>query len=257
MSKISIDINNHRLDDISCIIFDKDGTLTDSHIYWAEIIRRRCISICKKYKLDLTKDYVLFASNMGLNLKTKRLKSKGPIAIKSRNEVIKVVLDTLEDRGVVSYEELIDKLFTEVHLSFQKDAFKFTVPIKPACMLVEKLKLLGIKLALVTSDSESNAKLAMNEIGLINKFDLILGCDSGYGDKVTGEPARYVCNRLSVNPQEVIAIGDAEMDLKMANNSNLLTSILVASGQIPKSSLSDLTRYTVSDLSELSVHLMG
>ena len=38
---INIINKNFRINNIEGIIFDKDGTLTDSSYYWAEIIKRR------------------------------------------------------------------------------------------------------------------------------------------------------------------------------------------------------------------------
>ena len=38
---IDIKVNGEVIRNIEGVIFDKDGTLTDSHIYWSEIIRRR------------------------------------------------------------------------------------------------------------------------------------------------------------------------------------------------------------------------
>ena len=37
---INIYSKNFRLNDIEGIIFDKDGTLTDSSFYWSEIIKK-------------------------------------------------------------------------------------------------------------------------------------------------------------------------------------------------------------------------
>ena len=38
--------------DIKGVIFDKDGTLTNSNIFWAEIIKRRSIEVINSTKLD-------------------------------------------------------------------------------------------------------------------------------------------------------------------------------------------------------------
>ena len=44
---VNFRINDENLSGIEGVIFDKDGTLTDSHIYWSEIIRRRANKICQ------------------------------------------------------------------------------------------------------------------------------------------------------------------------------------------------------------------
>ena len=48
---INLKAKNFELNDIELIIFDKDGTITDSHYFWQEIINRRAKKICKKLSL--------------------------------------------------------------------------------------------------------------------------------------------------------------------------------------------------------------
>ena len=49
---INLVSKDFRLNDIEGIIFDKDGTLTDSSFYWSEIIKRRSHKIVKDFKLS-------------------------------------------------------------------------------------------------------------------------------------------------------------------------------------------------------------
>ena len=87
MSDILFEDYKFKIKNIEGIIFDKDGTLTDSNFYWSEIIKRRAYEIIKILNID--KDYYKYLCNsMGLDLKNNKLFEKGPIAIKSRDEVI-------------------------------------------------------------------------------------------------------------------------------------------------------------------------
>ena len=72
---------NLSFDEIECVILDKDGTITDSHYYWSEIIIRRARMIIETLNLD-QKCFELIASSMGLNTFSNKLSNEGPIALK-------------------------------------------------------------------------------------------------------------------------------------------------------------------------------
>ena len=94
---INIASKNFRIENIDAIIFDKDGTLTDSSIYWSEIIKRRS----KKIQEDLLlskEEYYELLKVMGLDITSNKLLPEGPIAIKSRKEVIDVIISHLKKR---------------------------------------------------------------------------------------------------------------------------------------------------------------
>ena len=116
---INIISKNFRLNDIEGIIFDKDGTLTDSSFYWSEIIKRRSHKIVNDLKL-LKEDYFQLYKVMGLNLKTNKLLPEGPIAIKSRSEVIDKIICHLEKK-IYKLTKNIWKIYLEIFIqNFQK-----------------------------------------------------------------------------------------------------------------------------------------
>ncbi len=241
-----------RLDNISGIIFDKDGTLTDSSFYWSEIIKRRSQKIVNDLFLKHI-DYLDLMKVMGLDLNSNQLLPEGPIAIKSRKEVILKIINHFQKMNIQIKAEYLEDVFKEIHKDFAKDAHKYILPIYPAKNLVEKLQKFKVKLFLITSDTKYNADETIRVLDLKNKFDFVIGGDSKFGNKSLGKGCNYICQNFSINPKEVICIGDTPVDHEMAVNANLKASLLVESGQIDLDTLSQFSNYCLSDLSSIRI----
>ncbi len=249
---INIRANSILFENIECIIFDKDGTLTDSHLYWSEIIKLRSGLICRDWKLSEQIYYDLL-TQMGYDYTQDKLFPSGPIAIKNREEVVDTIYLFLK-KSIPSISKLyLLECFSKVHQQFSLVASNYIKPIPSAVDKVQLFKSKGLKLALLTSDTEQNANTSLCSLGLTNVFDVVIGRDSGCGNKITGRPATHVTELLSTTPANTLAIGDAPMDYEMSINSQLAGCILVATGQIPLCQLIKYTQSSVATLDFISI----
>ena len=191
---------------------------------------------------------------MGLDLNKKQLLPNGPIALETREKVIEILLKKIGFLDLRINEADLRKIFIKVNDDFQKKSYNFIIGIDSACDFISQCHKLNIKLALITSDTNENAKKALNKLKIADKFDLIIGGDSKFGDKTNGQSSIFTCEYLNSDPKNVICIGDTYSDYLMAKNAGLKGSILVATGQIPLSSLSKYTKYAIPSLRDISMY---
>jgi len=248
---IKISSHNWELNNITGIIFDKDGTLINSHIYWGRIIHYRTIKILEHYQLSKSL-YSDISKAMGFCTVNKKLLPEGPIAILSREEVINFLNKYLNKLGINSDENAISKIFSIEHAAFNNDLKDYIKPLPGVINMLKQLKEKNIVMAIVTSDTIENTNKTLDILGLNNYFDLILGKDSTKESKKTGVPAIKAMKMLNILPENTVCIGDAPMDLLMAKNSNSY-GIGVSSGQLSIEALKKYSDFTVNSLEELTI----
>jgi phosphoglycolate phosphatase len=250
-SVVSISANGWKLDGVSAILFDKDGTFVDSHQYWGKIIFHRSKAICEAFHLDTS-----YIENlevvMGFSRSLGRLLSTGPIALVSRDEVIEFVTQYLLTQNVKASKLQVSEIFEHVHHEMEKidDHIKL---IPEALPLFKSLKERGIKLAVVTTDAIKNTEMTLELLGLRSYFSAIVGRESCQEPKASGVPATIALSKLGISSQKSICVGDAPMDMQMALKSGCQACIGVATGQVSEYDLRKVTPYVVGNLSQLSI----
>lgn len=249
---ITITAANWQIDNITGVLFDKDGTLIDSHLYWGRIIQRRAQAIIQYYGLsnDLFPSLTLV---MGFDLSSGRLRPEGPIALVSREEVIKVVQLYLEGLEVSSKEEQIEKLFLQEHEAFMKEIHNYICLLPGVLPFLEELSGHNVKLAVVTTDSIKNTQESLEYSQIAKYFHCVVGKESVKEIKATGIPAQEAMRLLNVLAETTVCIGDAPMDLLMAQNSGCKAGIGVCTGQLQKGSLEPYSHYVVDGFNQLSI----
>ena len=249
---ISLSSSSWKIEQIDAVLFDKDGTLIDSHVYWGRIIEKRSYALIKKLGLN-DEIHPELCKKMGFFLEKRILLPEGPIALVSREKVIEVLVNFLVEQGIAATFTEIDKLFIEVHSDFLNEINSYIKILPGVEELLKKIKDKKIKTAVVTTDSIKNTKEIVKLLNIDKYFDLLLGKEATPLPKISGKPALIALEQLNIEPARAIAIGDSPMDITMAKQAHLKAAVAVALGQVSFEELEKETAYVVNGYNELSV----
>jgi len=179
---------------ISVILFDMDGVLTDSIDLWFNAVT----TVFHRY----------FNENPSREKFNKYLH-------KSTREMIRGIVDLSTPSS-----ELIDKLTAMVDGCFESEMIPKLQPIPNAENLIKDLYRRKYRLGVVTNGSETTSKKMIRHLGLIDYFEYIFGCN---GEKPKPDPALLLkaLKQFNVEPEECVYIGDSYTDLLASNKAEI------------------------------------
>lgn len=242
-----------KLPGIGGVLFDKDGTLIDSHLYWGKIIENRARAVSDHFGLK-TSLFRGLCLSMGYSRELRRLIPEGPVALVGREKVIVAVREFLRRHGTPSEVGELDALFGKVHKEFQKEAFAYLRILPGVEKILSVLRNYEIRMGVVTSDAVDNTREVLESLKVLSFFSVIIGRESTVESKESGIPAKVAVSMLGTDAQSIVAIGDAPADVLMARAAGLKAAVAVATGQVPYENLCTLTPFAVHHLDELSVN---
>ena len=247
-----IEMNGARLEGIKLVIFDKDGTLIDIHLYWGQMVQHRAELISQKLGLS-NEDVYGLAYAMGMDLKKMKIKPDGPVGIKKRQIVMQAALDYLESIGMDGNEQLCKDIFNEVDRLSLERLKKLIHPLKGLYKMFEELEKTGCAVAIATTDLTQRAEVAMKQLGILEKIRVVVGADMVSKTKPDPEMVHIILNKLGIPANETIMVGDATTDVQMGISAGLRASVGVLSGLTNRSNLEQVTPYVINDISEIGI----
>jgi len=181
---------------IKAIIWDLDGTLIDFKINSIEA-RRKAIKILRSY--GIPKKQLSIRKSILENVKHSRL--------------------IFKENGVSSEE--IQKMINEVNKAVirveHKAALKASLT-KGIEKVLEFIQNNMIKQAIFTYNTHENAVLSLQTTNIEKYFELIVGRDDVNNLKPHPDHLKTICERLNVEFNDIIVIGDTDTDIEAALN---------------------------------------
>jgi phosphoglycolate phosphatase-like HAD superfamily hydrolase len=240
------------IENIETVLFDKDGTIQNLHVYWGEIVQMRSRALVEKFQLkpNFFKKICLW---MGYDLSSKKLLQKGPVGILSRDEIIDKLVIDFKNENIEIPRINISDLFDDIHKKFLEKMDNYVKILPGVKTFIINLKKRSIKIAIVTADSVDNAKKCMKLLKLDKYIDQYIGRDHSSLPKTSGEQAKIALKLLNADNKETVCFGDAPMDLIMAEKSQLKAGIGIISGQTPFDELSKYSKYVLKSFNDLKI----
>ncbi len=249
---VNIKINDHTIEDIGLIIFDRDGTLIDLYSYWSWMVKKRAELICQKLSLGQRHQTELMFA-MGIDEENRKIRTEGPVGIKKREIVMQSAIDYLSSIGLADTFKICLQSFQETDQLSLANLSAIIKPIPGLYELFNQLVKNSCKIAIATTDKTERARIVIDFLQLTKQIDLTVGEDSAGKPKPAPDMAELILRSLKVDRNKTVIVGDASSDIQMGMNAGLKASIAVLNGLTPKAELEKLTSYLIESIKEIEV----
>lgn len=222
--------------DLDAIIFDKDGTLFDFGTTWNEFGGRLIVAFAEgdadlEQRLAVATHY---------DLENRSYLPSSP-----------VIAGTNREAAELFHKELPNYAIEELEASLLQMAL--SVPqaeVVPLRRYFERLRAAGLKVAVMTNDTERAARAHMERANCLDVVDFIVGFDSGFGAKPTPDPLWACARHVGVSPERCAMVGDSTHDL-VAGRAAGMMAIGVLTGMAVRSDLEPYADLVLNDIGEI------
>ena len=222
-------ISNSSVGFIKAIIFDKDGTLSNSEQYLLELARARVDFAVNKFKDFKINNFKIFLLRRLLNcsygLENNSISANESLAIasKDQNVISTATILTLFGFDWFKAFSMSQQIFEEVDIFLSNNEDKrleHRTLISGAFDLLSSLKNKGVHIALMTNDTQAGVEEFIYKNKLEGMFDYQWSSENN-PSKPNPKAVIELCKRMNINPSECALISDADTDLKMAREADI------------------------------------
>ena len=192
---------------VDAVIFDKDGTLFDFRSSWAAWADNLIAGLAAE-----SEHSVILQRVLGFDIATQAWAKGSPVIAMTTAEIAEIVAPHVPD---VALEQLTARM---------EDLARKTAMI-PAVDLVAVLGTLrsrGLIMGVATNDTKAAAVAHLSAAGVLDLFDFVAGCDSGWGGKPAPGQLVAFAAQTGIAPARTAMVGDSLHDLHAARAAGML-----------------------------------
>jgi phosphoglycolate phosphatase len=233
------------LQDIDLVIFDKDGTLIEFQLMWAEWVEelaRRLEAATERPIRDGL--YPL----LGVDRATGLIHAHGLMAATPMSRIREVVQAYVEEAGAGPALAA-----SAVQAAWHApDPVALARPVADLPALLARLRKRVATFAVATSDDRGPTERTLAALGIAHEFASLTCADDGIRTKPAPDPVLLLCGRLGVAPGRTAVVGDSPADLVMARSAGAARAIGVLTGVGDRASLEPLADLVLDSIADLA-----
>ncbi len=184
---------------IKGLLFDKDGTLFDFNATWGVW--------CAGFIRDISEGDITLARSlsevMEFDLDRGAFQESAKFIAGTVDDILEPLQAFLPAWG---RDDLLQHIFESASTAPQ-------VPVVALAPLLQRFRGNSLTIGVATNDNEMPAHAHLRSVEILEYFDFVSGCDSGYGAKPEPGMLLGFCEATGLEPHEVAMVGDSTHDL--------------------------------------------
>lgn len=206
--------------DVTCIVFDKDGTLLDFDHTWgmrtANWIRAlAAILPGKKHHFDF------FSQAIGYDWKNQRVMPDGPIAVTTAQKLVTLAAGALYREGLPWHESerlAVQTIRQEMGAPFQASEVQ---PVGDVAGTIRRLRDAGFLLAVATGDDRDPTEETLSLLGITSEISVIVCGDDPLPEKPDPAALFHIRDQTGIQTEQMLMIGDTINDMLTGRNATV------------------------------------
>ncbi|MFM7427689.1 MAG: HAD family hydrolase [Elainella sp.] len=221
---VAIQVEDCRFEAIRAVVFDKDGTLARSESFLSRLAHHRAQLIHAQVPVAQVELLRAFGIEAG------QINPAGLMAVGTRleNEMAAAAYIAATGKGWVEACDLARSLFQAADPVTAKA--EQTPLISGSLELIQQLTQAQVRLAILSSDSQTQVEAFVRQYNLEPYFQVALGVDWQHPHKADPELLQTLFTQLAVTPTQTLMIGDSQLDVLVARQAGMAGCIGFSGG---------------------------